>query len=93
MNMHTKMSGKGQVVVPKSVRDRKGWISGTDLDVIETVEGVLLRSRATRKKISPAEAVARFREIYTHQGPPVSLEDMDASIAEAVAERHARRKA
>lgn len=91
MNMHTKLSGKGQVVVPKALRDRKGWLPGTDLEVVDTAEGVLLRSRRPRKKLTADEAVDRFRAIYTHQGPPVTLEQMDQAIAEAVAERHARR--
>ena len=91
--MQTKVSGKGQIVVPKPVRDRKGWTAGTDLDVIETAEGVLLRPRAARKKLTADEAVARFRELYTHQGPPISLEEMDASIARATAERDARSRA
>lgn len=91
MDMQTKLSGKGQVVVPKPVRDRLGWRPGIDLDVIETEDGVTLRARVARKKLTVDEAVARLREIYTHQGPPASLEDMDAAIAEAVAKRAARR--
>lgn len=92
MNMHTKLSGKGQVVVPKALRDRKGWLPGTDLEVVETAEGVLLRNRSPRKKLTVDEAVARFHKIYTHQGPPVTLAEMDEAIAEAVAERDARRR-
>lgn len=91
MNIHTKMSEKGQVVVPKAVRDRLGWLPGTDLDVIETEGGVTFRPRTTRKKLTVDEAVARFRELYTHVGPPVSPEEMRASIQEEVFRRSERR--
>lgn len=87
MNMHTKMSEKGQVVVPKAVRDRLGWLPGTDLEVIETEGGVTLRPRSTRTKLTVEQAVARFRKLYTHVGPPVSLDEMRASIQEKVFRR------
>ena len=45
MNAYTRMSDKGQVVVPKAIRDTKGWPAGTDLEVIDAGDGVLLRPR------------------------------------------------
>lgn len=90
MNMFTRVSGKGQVVVPKPVRDRQGWQPGTDLEVVETDNGVLLRPARTGGKLTVEEAVARFRQLYTHRGPPVTLEEMDEAIAEEAARRHRR---
>ncbi|MBB4153868.1 AbrB family looped-hinge helix DNA binding protein [Sphingomonas jinjuensis] len=85
------MSEKGQVVVPKAVRDRLGWSPGTDLDVVETVDGVMLRRRrAARKTISPDEAVARFKQIYRHAGSAVTLEEMDQAVRDE-ADRRADR--
>ena len=79
MNAFTKLSGKGQIVVPKATRDRLGWAPGTDLEVIETADGVTLRPRRVCKTLTPAEAVAEFRRLYQHKGPPVSLEEMEES--------------
>ena len=90
MTMFTKVSEKGQVVVPKALRDLKGWHTGTDLEAVDVAEGVLLRPRSTRKGLTLEEATARLREIYVHQGPPVSLEDMKAAAAEEAAERYRR---
>jgi AbrB family looped-hinge helix DNA binding protein len=90
MNMHTKLSGKGQVVVPKAVRDRLGWSSGTDLEVIESADGVFLRPAESRQKLTVEEAVVRLRAIYQHQGPPVSLEEMRRGAQEVVEEHWAR---
>ena len=90
MNMLTRVSGKGQVVVPKAVRDRQGWSTGTDLEVVETENGVLLRPSRSGRKLTVGEAVARFRQLYSHEGPPVSLDEMDEAIAEGAARRALR---
>ncbi|MBW6526316.1 AbrB/MazE/SpoVT family DNA-binding domain-containing protein [Sphingomonas sp. RHCKR7] len=91
MNATTRLSDKGQVVVPKAIRDLKGWAPGLDLEVVDAGDGVLLRPRRRIKTVTPSEAVARFKEIYQHQGPPVTLEEMDEAIAEEAARRAERR--
>lgn len=90
MNAITRLSDKGQVVVPKAIRDLKGWAPELDLEVVDAGDGVLLRPRRRVKTLTPSEAVARFEEIYQHQGPPVTLEEMDEAIAEEVARRAER---
>jgi AbrB family looped-hinge helix DNA binding protein len=77
MDAITRSSGRGQVVVPKAIRDLKGWAPGLDLAVVDAGDGVLLRPRPANKPLSVAEAVERMRAIYTHSGPPVTLEEMD----------------
>lgn len=89
MNMHTKLSDKGQVVVPKAARDRLGWGPGTDLEVIETDDAVTLRRSRSVKTLTPQQAVAEFRRIHQHEGPPVSLDEMRRSAQEAVEEHWA----
>ncbi len=42
MTAQTKVSAKGQVVIPKDVRDRLKWSEGTTLKVIESGAGVTL---------------------------------------------------
>ncbi|MDI6027940.1 AbrB/MazE/SpoVT family DNA-binding domain-containing protein [Corticibacterium sp. UT-5YL-CI-8] len=43
MNVRTTMSSKGQIVVPKPLRDAHGWTAGTEFDFIETEEGVIMQ--------------------------------------------------
>jgi AbrB family looped-hinge helix DNA binding protein len=82
----TTVSTKGQVILPKAIRQRRNWDSGTRLIVEETAEGVLL-------KRAPAFAAAEPGEVFgmlPHRGPPVSVEDMDAAILAEARRRHDR---
>lgn len=79
MTAQTKLSAKGQVVIPKDVRDRLGWTEGTVFDVIQTADGVFLRRPSWRKRISAAEALARIREVYRYEGPPIPIEKLSWS--------------
>jgi AbrB family looped-hinge helix DNA binding protein len=79
MNAQTRISEKGQVVVPKATRDRLGWQPGTDLDVIETGDGILLRRRSMPNTLTVQAAVARLRTIHRHEGSPVPLEQLNWS--------------
>lgn len=89
MNAQTRFSSRGQVVIPKDVRERYGFDVGDTVDVIEMPDGVMLKAARSRKRLTVEEAVTRFRELYTHVGPPASLEEMDAAVAEAVREKWA----
>lgn len=91
MNAHTKMSAKGQVVIPKDVRDRLGLTEGMVLDVIETGDGVILRRPPAEKKISASETVRQLRKIIDWQGPPVPIERLSwsAEVDREYDERHA----
>lgn len=90
MNMFTRVSGKGQVVLPKAMRDLKAWPAGTDLEVIDAGDGVLLRPRRA-KTLTVAQAVARFKQLYQHDGPPVSIEEMSTEAGDEAARRFDRR--
>jgi AbrB family looped-hinge helix DNA binding protein len=45
----TKLSSKGQVIIPKAVRSARRWEPGQELIVIDTEEGVLLMPKAPFK--------------------------------------------
>ena len=74
MNAFTRMSAKGQVVIPKDVRDRLALAPGAELEVFETGDGVYLRRPRRRETITMEEAQARFAKIIRYDGPPVSIE-------------------
>lgn len=84
----TKLSSKGQVVLPKAIRDSHNWGPGTDFTVEDTGDAVVLRP-AKKGRVSRLEDVAGCLK-HLYNGPPVATEDMNAAIEAEVRRRHAR---
>ncbi len=82
----TRLSSKGQVILPKSIRDAHHWAPGTEFDVEDRPEGILLRP----KKRFPATHMNEVIGCSGYAGPAKSLEEMEETIAKGVQERHAR---
>ena len=82
----TKLSSKGQVVLPKSVRDEHGWAPGTEFEVESTSDGVRLRAKAP----FPRTELAQVFGSVPYSGPAKTLEEMDQGIRAAVARRYRR---
>lgn len=82
----TRLSTKGQVIVPKEIRDRRKWKSGMRLIVEETAEGVLLRP----DRLFPPTTLEEVAGSLKYDGPPKTLEDMDRAITEEIEDRRAR---
>ncbi len=60
----TRVSDKGQVVIPKEIRDKLGFKEGTRLIVIATEDAVVLqRIEAVAGKIRVRELMERIRSI------------------------------
>lgn len=78
----TTISTKGQVILPKAVRERRDWGAGTKLTVEETPDGVLLKRAPI---FAPTKQGAAFG-ILKYTGKPKTIEEMDAALLEAVAE-------
>ncbi len=82
----TTVSTKGQVILPKAIRQRHEWDAGTRLIVEETADGVLL-------KLAPAFTATRPDEVFgllPFKGEPKSLEDMEAGVLAEAQRRHDR---
>ncbi len=83
MTQHTKVSAKGQVVIPKDVRDRLKWTPGTELEVVHGAAGVMLRVKPVKiKKLPFDEAMAKLRAVVNYTGPVYSDEEANAAIDE-----------
>lgn len=82
----TKLSSKGQIVLPLSVRKRRKWEPGTELIIEDTQHGVLLRPA----KPFPPTTFDEVEGILHYKGKPKTLEEMDEAIAIGVRDRHAR---
>lgn len=84
----TRLSAKGQVVLPKGVRDANGWAPGVEFIVENTPAGVLLRARSGRRSGSIADLAGALKGAGRKR--PVSQEAMESAIAAGVKAKHAR---
>ncbi len=75
-------STKGQIVIPKAIRDRHAFVDGQTVEVVDTPTGVLLRLPPETKCESAADVMARIHARNTYHGPPVSMADMNSAIDE-----------
>ncbi len=83
---YTVVSTKGQVILPKAIRERRDWPAGTRLVVEETADGVSLRAMDPFVPTTPEDVFG----MLPYRGQPKTLRDMDAAIAQEVRRRHAR---
>ena len=84
----TIVSTKGQVILPKAIREQRHWEAGTRLTVEDTIDGVLL-------KAAPAFAPTRPEDVFASlafEGPPKTLDEMEAGIAAEAKRRHVRNR-
>lgn len=83
MSDTTRLSSKGQIIIPKHVRDARQWQPGQEFVVEETDDGILLKPKQSFPRTTLDEVAGSLR----YDGPPKSLEEMDEAIAKGIAER------
>jgi len=85
--MHTtKLSSKGQVVLPSSIRTARNLQPGAEFAVEDTPEGVLLRPL----KPFPPTRVDEVFGSAGYRGRALSLAQMDAAVAAEAKKRRRR---
>lgn len=72
----TKLSSKGQVIIPKELRTRRRWEPGQELQTIETDEGILLKPVSAFPVTSLREVAASL----PYSGKAKSLKEMEEAI-------------
>ena len=81
----TRLSTKGQVILPKSVREAEALEPGAEFTVEKVPEGILLRPLKTApSRIEDVSGCLRYR------GKPKSVAEMNRAIAMEIRERHGR---
>jgi AbrB family looped-hinge helix DNA binding protein len=80
----TTLSTKGQVVIPKTVRDALAWPDGITLAIEAHAQGVLLSVAKHHFEPTHAQAV---RGCMNYKGPALSLDDIDMKLASTFAEK------
>lgn len=82
----TRLSTKGQIVLPKTLRLSRGWRPGTEFSVEETREGVLLRP----VKQVPETRVEDVFGCLPYTGRPKSIREMNRAPLLEAKRRHDR---
>lgn len=82
----TKLSSKGQVILPAAIRAANQWKAGVEFAVENTSAGVLLRPI----KSVPSTTLDEVVGCTSYAGKPHSLEDMDKAITAEIKTHHAR---
>jgi len=73
----TTVSSKGQIVIPKELRDSHGWAEGTVLEIEDQGDVVILRPALRARRTTIDELVG----CTGYKGPRKSLKDMEIAIA------------
>lgn len=81
----TTVSAKGQVVLPKVIRQSRRWEAGTRLAVEDTGDGVLLKPLPVIASTHPEDVFG----ILARAGTPRALAEIKAGTMAAARRRHA----
>lgn len=84
--LRTIVSTKGQVILPKAIRNQRRWHAGTRLTVEDTTEGVLLKAEPLFPKTTVDQVAGILKHLY--DGPPISVEEMHEGILQEARRRY-----
>jgi AbrB family looped-hinge helix DNA binding protein len=82
------VSSKGQIVIPKAIRDSKGFVAGAKVEFVDHPEGVLLKQPQRKAKYTLRDLA---NVLPRYEGPPVTDEVVRERMDEAIRERWARK--
>ena len=83
---NTRLSTKGQIILPKNIRTSRGWMPGTEFTVEETGDGILLRPTGRFPETSLDQVAGCLRP----QRKSKTVAQMNAAIRREVLRRHDR---
>lgn len=86
VNGRTRLSTKGQVVIPQRLRKARRWDPGTEFAVEEIKDGILLRPISAFPRVKLEDVIG----CLNYHGPRRSLQQMNAAIARGAKTQHAR---
>ncbi len=78
----TKLSSKGQIIIPKFFRDAYRWSVGQEFIVLDTGEGILLK---VKKPFAPAQ-LDDVAGCLNYSGEAKTLDQMEDAIRKGVQE-------
>ena len=66
------LSSKGQVVIPKEIREELRWDAGTELTLVSNASGVTIKAMPKKTGRNLADLIGMLK----HDGPPLATEEL-----------------
>ncbi len=80
----TKLSSKGQVIIPKPLRTAHHWKTGQELVAVDVGDGILLKPKTP----FPETDINHVASCLKFKGKAKTLDDMESAIAKGIKEKH-----
>lgn len=80
----TRLSSKGQVIIPKPLRSAHHWETGQELVVIDMGDGILLKPKTPFPESNIKDVASCLR--YT--GKTKTIEEMEDAIKKGIQEKY-----
>jgi AbrB family looped-hinge helix DNA binding protein len=74
----TRLSSKGQLIIPKAIRDAHGWKEGTEFTVEGSKDAIVLRPQ--RVPLFPKTKIDDVIGCANYKGPKKSIKQMNDGI-------------
>jgi AbrB family looped-hinge helix DNA binding protein len=79
----TRLSGKGQIVIPKRIRAANNWEPGMEFSVEDLGDSIALKPIGSFRRTKLRDVLGCVQ----YGGPKKSLKEMDDAIAKGASER------
>jgi len=80
----TKLSSKGQVIIPKPLRTAHHWETGQELVVIDVGDGVLLKPKTP----FPESSINDVASCLKFKGKTKTMDDMEQAIRKEIQKKY-----
>ena len=80
----TRLSSKGQVIIPKPMRTSHHWEVGQELIVEDVGDGILLKPKAPFLETTISDVASCLKR----EGKSKSLDDMEAAIKQGIKDKY-----
>ena len=71
-----RLSSKGQLVIPRAIREALHWGPGTELVILPSGNGVMIQLKRSKHR----KRIEDLRGCIKYQGPPIADEDLQAPV-------------
>jgi AbrB family looped-hinge helix DNA binding protein len=86
--LRTRLSTKGQLIIPKAMRERLGWSAGDELVLDERGDSIVIRAARPGAAISFEDLVG----CAGYRGSARSVDEMEKAIAQGAREQGGHRR-